>query len=200
MNLKKKELDQLCQDHYKLTQIYMEEHEKVRLQMNQLTSMYCDLDQRHVEDLDRIHVHYAEEIGKIKPELFDDCFALKNATLENLYDALDIVMNHNIQLPLKKDHLTKMYLTEIYRRGMWVDTLEWWKYDQVTCIACNKKPGESDCVVCLPTTQLDPEERMVQHELIVDMQWHEMRRRLKPILKERRDELKQLKKHALTLL
>jgi hypothetical protein len=120
--------------------------------------------------------------------------------LENLYDALDIVMNHNIQLPLRKDHLTKMYLTEIYRRGMWVDTLEWWKYDQVTCIACNKNPGESDCVVCLPTTQLDPEERMIQHEMIVDVQWHEMRRRLKPILKERRDELKQLKQHALTLL
>jgi hypothetical protein len=197
-----KELDQLYKDHYNFTQMYIEEHEKVRMEMNELTAVYCDLDQKHVEEMDRIHVHYAQEINKIKPDelLFDDCFSLKNATLENLYDALEIVMNHKIQLPLEKDHLIKMYLTEIYRRGMWVDTLEWWKYDQVICIACNKKPGESDCAVCLPNTQMPPEEYAIQHEMIVEMQWHEMRRKLKPILKERRDQLKQLKQHALTLM
>ena len=82
--------------------------------MKELTSIYCDTDKNHVEEVDRIHVHYIEEITQIKPEemLFDDCFALKNATLENIYDALYIVMNHRIRLPLDKDRLIKMYLTE----------------------------------------------------------------------------------------
>lgn len=198
----KKSLDQLYKDHYELTHIYTEEHEKVRLKMNEMIAMCCELDTQHAKEIHQIHVHYANEFGKIKPEelLFDDCFALKNATLENLYDALDIVMNHSIQLPLDKDHLIQMYLTEIYRRGMWMDTLEWWKYKQVTCIACKKKPGESECVVCLPNTQLPPEEFALHQDVIVQVQWHDMLCKLKPILKERRDQLKQLKQHALTLL
>jgi hypothetical protein len=193
-----KEVSNMRTDMFDLTQLHLAELEAVRAEMKQLTSIYCDLDKRHLEEIDRIHVHYAEEFIKLNPDLFDDCFALKNATLENLYDALEIVMNHPIQLPLDKNHLIKMYLTEVYRRGMWVDTLEWWKYDTVTCIACMKQ--DLNCVVCSPNRHLPPEEYNIIREMIVQDQWHEMLRKLKPLLKERRDQLKQLKQHALKML
>jgi hypothetical protein len=194
------EVSQMRSDMFDLTQIHLAELETVRMEMKQLTSIYCDADKNHVEEIDRIHVHYIEELNKVKPEemLFDDCFALKNATLENLYDALEIVMNHNVQLPLDKDHLIKMYLTEIYRRGMWIDTLEWWKYDTVTCIACMK--DDLNCVVCSQSRSLPPEEYSIHHDIIVKEQWREMLRKLKPILKERRDQLKRMKQHALKLM
>lgn len=48
----KKESDQLYQKHYTLIQIYMEECEKIRRQMNELIAT-CD--KMHVEDVDRKH-------------------------------------------------------------------------------------------------------------------------------------------------
>ena len=205
------EIDTVFQDLYGLMYTRVEELHKVRNELNQITSLYCDLDKQHVDELNKVHAHYAEEMSKnetvqLEPVqletsegvLFDDCFSLKKVTVENLYDVLDILLNRkDLKLPLDKDHLIKMYLTEIYRRGMWND-MEWWKYDQVTCIACMKKPGE--CNVCLPVSQLPLEESKAIHDMIVECQWWEMLNRLKPILKERRDELKQIKQHSLKLM
>lgn len=214
------EIDTVFQDLYDLMYTRVEELNKVRNELNQMTSLYCDLDKQHVDELNMVHAYYAEEMSKnetvqlektfqlektvqidtFEGVLFDDCFSLKKVTLENLYDALDILLNRkDLKLPLDKDHLIKMYLTEIYRRGMWND-MEWWKYDQVTCIACMKKPGGSECNVCLPVGQLPLEESKIIHDMIVDCQWWEMLNRLKPILKERRDELKQIKQHSLKLM
>jgi hypothetical protein len=196
-------MDLVPQELYNLMHKQVEDLNKMRDEMERITSLYCKLEEMsniQVEPVQVEPVQVEQPIENFEGVLFDDCFSLKKVTVENLYDALDILLNRkDLNLPLDKDHLIKMYLTEIYRRGMWND-MDWWKYDQVTCIACMKKPGESECNVCLPISQLPPEEAKVIHDMIVDCQWWDMLNRLKPILKERRDELKQIKHHSLKLI
>jgi hypothetical protein len=199
----------MFEDLYGLMYKHVDELIKVR---NEIISVHCDLDKQHIDTEENMKHEPLDEAKSVEHDtqveqtpvqnfegvLFDDCFSLKFVTVENLYDALDILLNRKVNLPMDKDHLIKMYLTEIYRRGMW-NGIDWWKYDQVTCIACMKQ-FNTECNVCLPVNQLPPEESKVVHDMIVDCQWWDMLNRLKPIVKERRDEIKQIKQHSLKLM